>query len=158
MRTLLAAVLLSSSAALADPPSPEDMAVIQHDIDKATSDVDKKYSGKELSSDEKKQQIKERAAAERAVLEKKGVNGKDFARAQATMSKDDRAANKAAGAELEKKDKAAADAPKGGGKEIVIEKGGAGAEPKSDEDEAAAMDRAQGLGKSNSGGKKKGKR
>src|SRR5699024_10868102 len=139
MRTPLLVALLSLTA-YADPPSPEDLAKLQHDIQKATDEVDKKYAGKELSQDEKKQQIKDRAAAEASVLVKAGVDKKDFARASARLSKDDRSAVAAEKEKLDQKDKAAGAAKQGGGNEVIVEKGGKG-QPMTPEEEAAAMDK-----------------
>lgn len=157
MRSFALCVMLFAAAAFAAPPSAEEMAKLQHDIQKAQSDSDKKYQGRELSPEEKKQQIKDRGAAENAVLEKAGVDRKEFARASAKLSKDDRAAVENEKAKLEKSDKAAAGggAAKGGGGngEVVIEKGGQG--QMTPEEEAAAMDRQQGLGKSSGGSGKK---
>lgn len=141
-------VVLLSVTAFADPPTAEQMAKIQHDVEKAQAESDKKYQGKELSPEDRKQQIKDRAAAENGVLEKAGVDRKDYARASAKLSKDDRAAVESEKQKLDKKDKAGAE--KGGGKDVVIEKGG---QPASDADEAAAMDKASGYGKG--GGKKR---
>lgn len=155
MRTLALAVLLVGFAVRADPPSAEQMAKLQHDIQQATDAVDKKYEGKELSPEEKKQQIKDRAAAENGVLDKAGVDKKDFARASAKMSKDDRATVASEKEKLDKKDKAGDGAAKGGSKEIVVEKGGQGA-PKSDEEQAAEMDKQSGYGKGS--GKKSSKK
>jgi hypothetical protein len=155
MRALALAAFFAASAAFAEPPSAEQMAKLQNDIQKAQDAVDKKYEGKNLSQDERKQQMQERAAAENGVLEKAGVDRKEFARANAKMSKDDRAAYANEKEKLDKQAKAGAAADKGeGAKEIVIEKGGPGGKPMTDEEEAAAMDRAAGYGKS-SGGKRK---
>lgn len=147
MRASGLVVVLVSVTAFADPPSAEQMAKLQHDVEKAQAESDKKYQGRELSPEDRKQQIKDRAAAENGVLEKAGVDRKDYARASAKLSKDDRAALESEKAKLDKKDKGGADT--GGGKEIVIEKGG---QPATDADEAAAMDKASGYGK---GGSKK---
>ena len=147
---------LALALLLCEAPSPEQMAKLQHDIDSATSEVDKKYAGKELSPDDKKQQAKDRARAEQNVLEKAGVDRKDFARAGARMSKSDREVNAAEKSKLDKADKAAPSSGSGDGKgkEIVIEKGGAGA-PKTDAELAAEADRQAGYGKTSSKSKKK---
>jgi hypothetical protein len=153
MRTSALVVLaLAAASALADPPSPAEMAKIQHDVAKAQKEVDKKYEGRDLSPEEKKQQIKDRAAAENGVLDKAGVDRKDYARASAKMSKEDRAALANENEKLEKKEKAAGGSGQGGSKDVVIEKGGGG--EKTPEEEAAEMDRAMGFGKG-SGSKKK---
>lgn len=142
MRTSGLVLMLVAVTAFADPPTPEQAAKLQHDVQKAQDEVDKKYQGRELSADDRKQQIRDRAAAENGVLEKAGVDRKEYARANAKLSKDDRAAIESEKAKLDKKDKGGES--KGGNKEIVIEKGG---QPATDADEAAAMDRAAGYGK-----------
>ena len=134
-------MMLVAATAFADPPTPEQVAKIQHDVQKAQDEVDKKYQGRQLSAEERKQQIKDRGAAEGTVLEKAGVDRKEYARASAKLSKDDRAAVESEKVKLEKKDKGDG---KSGSKEVVIEKGG---QPATDADEAAAMDRAAGYGK-----------
>src|SRR4051812_9069823 len=99
MRTLLLAVLAVPLAARAEPPSPEDIAKIQHEQEKAAADVDKKYGDRkpsELSPEERRAMTKEKAAADREVLEKHGVDPKEYARASAKQNLDDRARTRAA--------------------------------------------------------------
>ncbi|MBL8950062.1 MAG: hypothetical protein JNK82_04755 [Myxococcaceae bacterium] len=153
MRTPLFLLALAASAAFAAPPTTDQVAKIQYDVKKAQAAVDKKYEGRELSKEEKKQQLKERADAENAVIEKSGVDRKDYARTEAKLSKDDRAAVAYETEKLEKQDKAAAQQAKqgGGNGEVVIEKGGQG--QMSPEEEAAAMDKAAGF--KSGGGKKR---
>lgn len=149
-KTLLAAALLSLGA-FADDLTPDQIAKLQSDQKKAAEAVEKKYGDGKLSASERKELAKEKAAAEAAVLEKAGVDKKEFVRASTKQSRDDRAATEAAMKDIEAKDKAAADKKggaaekKGGGKEIVIEKNGKvqGAEV----NEAAEMDKAAGYGK-----------
>jgi hypothetical protein len=152
MRTLALVLMLAAGAAHADPPSAEELAKLQHDVQQATDEVDKRYAGKELSQDDRKQQLKERAAAEKAVLEKAGVDKKDYVKASAKQSREDRAAVAAEKEKLDQKDKAGASADKGGQKEIVVEKGGK--KEMTPEEEAAAMDKAKGYDKA---GKRKSK-
>ncbi len=152
LTTALFATALFATAVLAEPPSAEQMAKLQYDVKKATDAVDKKYEGRQLSADERKQQMKERAAAESSVLEKAGVDRKDYVHADAKMSKSDRETVKAETEKLEKKDKAGSQ-PQGGNKEVVIEKGGKG--EMTPEQEAAEMDKAMGFGKSSGGGGKR---
>ena len=138
---------------LTQSPSPEDIAKIESEQGKATAEVDKKYGNRkpsEMSNDERKQMMKDKADAERAVLDKHGVDGKDFARTSTKQTKEDRAATNAAAEAIKKKD---ADAAKsdGKGKEVVIDKGG----QKSDQDLAAEQDAKAGYGKGTGGGGKK---
>jgi hypothetical protein len=144
MRALVIAFALSQS-------SPEDVAKLQHDVSQATAAVDKKYEGRALTPEERKQQVKERAAAEREVLDKAGVSAKDFARASAKQSKADREATQAAADRLSKQDSAAKQKADGAPGEVVIEKGGQG--ELTPEEEAKAMDQAAGFGKAGSPGK-----
>ncbi|MBK7861392.1 MAG: hypothetical protein IPJ65_22815 [Archangiaceae bacterium] len=155
MRTLALFLVLAAGTVHAEPPSAEQMAKLQHDIQQATDDVDKKYAGKELSADERKQQIKDRAAAENAVLDKAGVDKKEYARAGAKMSKEDRATAASEKEKLDAKDKAAAGA-KGGQTEVIVEKGGGNGQQLTPEEEAAAIDKAKGFDKG-AGGSSKGK-
>jgi hypothetical protein len=161
MRKLLFALLAFPASAFADPPSPEDVAKIQYEQDQANADIDKKYGNKkssEMSSSERKEMMNDKAAAERAVLEKHGVSAKDFSRAQAKQSLDDRAQTREASDKLKKDAEAAKKKDDGKGKgEVVIEKGngkGTGT-PEDDAAEAAAMDKQSGYGK---GGGKSGKK
>jgi hypothetical protein len=59
------------------------------------------------------------------VLDKAGVDPKEYTKYIAKMNREDRAATKAAGEKLEQQEKEAAakDAKKGGPKEIVVQKG-----------------------------------
>ncbi len=151
MRSLLlsAALLFSTAAVAGDDLSPDDLARLQREQKAAADDVEKKYGTGNLSPEQQKQLSKDKSAAERAVLEKNGVDAKDFARTNAKLSRSDREAVDAAGKKLDAKaaaDGKAADAKKaaGGKKEIVIEKDGKSAAPVN---EAAEMDKAAGLGK-----------
>ncbi len=137
MRTaLFLAALTFALPAFADDLNPEKAALIERDTDKALKAVDKKYGNKkssELSKDERKQVVEERAAAERSVLEKHNVEPKAFLSYTARQSREERAATKQAGEALEAKEKAA-EAQKAkdeavGPKEITIQRGGAGRDP-----------------------------
>ncbi len=147
MRLLIAVVLLSGLAAHAgDELAPDQMAKIEHDQKKAAEAVDKKHGNKkpsELSQDERREIIREKAEADQAVLDKAGVDKKDFARAGARMGRDQRAQADAAGKALEKKDAEAANAKQGGQKEIVVEHG---LPPDEGVNEAAEADKEMGLG------------
>jgi hypothetical protein len=157
MRKLLFALLALPSFASAEAPSPEDVAKIQFEQQKANADIDKKYGNKkpsELSNDERREMMKEKAAAERDVLDKHGVSAKDFARTQAKQSLDDRAKTRDANDKLQKD--ASAKKPAADDNGVIIEKGNGSANPDSDAAEAAAMDKASGYGKTSGGtGKKK---
>ena len=104
---ILAAALASLTAHAGDDLNPENMAKIQSEQTKASEAVDKKYGNKkasELSPDERKAMSREKGEAERAVLDKHGVDSKSFARANAKMSREDRSATDAAAKNIEKKD------------------------------------------------------
>ncbi len=157
MRPLpLLAVLVSLAAHAGDDLTPQNIAKIQAEQAKANAEIEKKYGNRkpsDLSNDERKSMQKEKAAAEREVLDKHGTDSKSFARAGSKMSREDQAAADAAAKDLAKKDAAepAAEVKKGGKKEIVIEKNGKAAPgPDDGANEAAEMDRAQGLGKGKS--------
>src|SRR5262245_29293657 len=115
MLVLAIALLLT-----ADDLTPDKAAKVQRDREKAMDAISKKYGNKkssELSSDERREMIREQRAAENDVLEKNGVDPKEFARYEARMSLSDRAATKQAKDDLDKKEeaekKAAADKAKG---------------------------------------------
>lgn len=156
---LSAGLLVSFSVWAGDDLTPANVAKIQSEQTKANAEIDKKYGNKkasELSTDERRSIAKEKAAAERDVLDKHGTDLKSFARANSKMGREDRAATDAAAKDLDKKSTAApaADAKNAGGqKEIVIEKNGKAA-PGPEVNEAAELDKAQGLGKGKSKGKK----
>lgn len=158
MRLLALATLLASVAAFAgDDLTPDQRAKILNDQKKAGATVDKKYGNRkpsEMTPDERRSYAKEKADAEREAVEKAGQDPKEFARSTMKMGRDEKADTDQALKNLEAKDKAAGDAPaggkdakKGGKKEIIIEKNGKvdGADPAVNE--AAEMDKAQGLGK-----------
>lgn len=136
---LLAALSFALPAFADDDLNPEKAAKIERETDKALKAVDKKYGNKkssELTSDERKEVIKERAAAEREVLEKNNVDVKAYTNYTSRQSRDERAATKQAGEALDAKEKAAeADKAKekekeaAGPKEIPIQRGGAGKDP-----------------------------
>jgi hypothetical protein len=132
---LLAGLTLALPAFADDDLNPEKAAKIDRDTEKALKAVDKKYGNKkssELSSDERRQVIQERAAAEREVLEKHNVDAKAYTKYTSRQTKDERAATKQAGEALDAKEKAAeADKAKereaaNQPKEITIQRGGAG--------------------------------
>jgi hypothetical protein len=128
---LLAALTLAAPAFADDDLTPEKTAKIEREKNKALEAVDKKYGNRkssEMSSDERREVIRERAAAENEVLEKNNVSPKAYVSYTAHMNKEDRAATKAADAKLEEKEKQAAAAKKdketqGGPKEIQVQRG-----------------------------------
>lgn len=137
---ILAALSLAAPAFADDELNPEKVAKIERDTEKALEKVDKKWGNKkpsELTSDERKQVIQERAAAEREVFEKNNVDAKAYTKYTSRQTKSERAATKEASARLEEQEKTdAAQAQKdketkqqGGPKEIVIQRGGAGKDP-----------------------------
>lgn len=141
LRAAALVVLCFAAPALADI-SPDDIAAIQLEQAKATQAIDDTYAGKgKLSANDLRAMSKEKAAAERAVLDSRGVKASDWVKASSKMNADDRAkveATKKAASDKEAAAKKSADA-KAGGKEIVIEKAGA-------VNEAAEMDKKLGLG------------
>lgn len=153
MRFFILASMLTALVAYADDLTPEKRAKLQRDQQKAAEAVNKKYGDKkpsEMSAEERKSLMKDKAAAEREVLEKAGVDPKDFARSTSKMSREEKANTDAAGKDLEAKEAAAAkDAAAkkpAGKKEIVIEKNGkTSGDP--EVNEAAMMDKQNGLGK-----------
>ncbi len=152
MRLFVLPLMLAALVCHAEDLTPAKRAKIQRDQQKAAEAVDKKYGNKkpsELSSDERKAAMQERAAAERDVLEKAGVDPKEFARSGSKMTREEKASTDAASKDLEAQEAAAPkDAKKSGKKEVVIEKNGAGAGP--EVNEAAEMDKQMGLGKGKS--------
>ncbi|MBL8922158.1 MAG: hypothetical protein JNJ54_25130 [Myxococcaceae bacterium] len=138
-KPLVLVVLLAAVTALADL-SPEEIATIQREQQKASDSVDAKYAGKgKLSAAELRAMSKEKAAAERSVLDAHGVKAGDWVKASSKMSSDDRAKVEATKKSLADKDEAAKKADARQGKEVVIEKGG-------EVNEAAEMDKKLGLG------------
>jgi hypothetical protein len=114
--------------------SPDDIAAIQQEQAKAAAAVEDKYKDKTSPSD-LRAKMKESAAAQRAVLDARGVKPAEWARASATMSAETRAA-------VEAKKKASEPKAEAG------KKPGAASTAQQDADaaEAAAMDQTMGLG------------
>lgn len=156
MRALFVSVLLLGFSAFAgEELSPEKLGQIEHEQNKAAAEVEKKYGNKkpsELSQDERRQMIKDKAAAEQAVLDKNGVDKKDYVHAQTRMNRDDREQAQRVTKNLEKKElEDEAKKKQGGQKQIVVEHG---LPPDDGVNEAAEMDKQMGYGKG-SGGKKR---
>lgn len=137
MRTalFLAALVFAAPVFAGDDLNPEKAAQIERDTDKALKEVDKKFGNKkssELSSDERREVIRERSAAEKAVLEKHNVEPRAYISYTARQSRSEREATKQAGQALEAKEKAAQvekEKEPAAPKEIIIQRGGAGKEP-----------------------------
>src|SRR4051794_35867187 len=130
---LFAALTLRFAAFADDDLTPDKTAKIERDKTKAMEDIDKKYGNKkssELTSDERRAQIADRAAAEQQVFDKNGVTAKGYTAYTSKMNKEDRAATKAADAKLQAKEKADAEAAAAakkqaaaGPKEIPVQRG-----------------------------------
>lgn len=112
-----------------EPPSPEKAAVIQVEQDKARAEVSAKFGNKkptELSAQERKELEKDMDAASKAVLEKNGVDPKQYARDQLKMGRAGYAEKKELVKEIVAKEKAAAEAKKKAEnqpKEIQVQRG-----------------------------------
>ena len=147
MRTLFLGVLLSSFIALAgDDLSPEQLGQIEHEQKKADAAIDKKYGNRqssEMSQDERREMIHEKAEAEQAILDKHGVDKKEYVHATSKSSREDRERSKAAEKAAEKKDAEEAQ-KKPEQKQIVIEHG---LPPEDGVNEAAEMDKQMGYKK-----------
>jgi hypothetical protein len=133
MRRALLLSLVVSLPAFAEL-SPDDIAAIQSEQAKAVAAVEEKYKGKSSPAD-LRARMKETAAAERAVLDARGVKQAEWVRASATLSADERAA-------VEAKKKAAEPKADGAKKQA----GAPAAQQDADAAEAAAMDKKMGLG------------
>lgn len=109
MKALLVPGLVVSLFAVdarAEEVSPQKAAEVGRDRQKALDDVSKKYGGRkpsELSSEERRERVKDESAAVSKVMEQHGVNAKDLARYEATSSPKERAAASAKVEAAEKK-------------------------------------------------------
>ncbi len=104
-------LVLSGWSARAQDLDPAKAAQIEHDQQKLYDEIDKKHGNKkpsELSQDERREIIRERAQAEESVFEKQGVDRKSYTKYITKMGLDDRAAMKDATDTLNKKDDEAA--------------------------------------------------
>ncbi len=125
MRPMLPLLLLST-AAHAGELELETVARIQHDQKKAMADIDKAHGHKkpsQMSSAERRQVIREQAEAERKVLEKHGVDAKDYARRTARLSPQQKAQVEAMIADLERKEEEAKKAGQKRDEGIKIQRG-----------------------------------
>ena len=143
---LLAACLLPALAFAGDL-SPDTVAKVEHDKTKAMDEVAKKYGNKkssELSTEERREMMKDQSAALNSVYDKNGVDPKEYSRYEARQNLGDRAATKDAAGKLEQKDaddkkKKEADANKPP-KEIQVQRGFSNENPVTLEDKAAGGD------------------
>ncbi|WP_257462374.1 hypothetical protein [Archangium lipolyticum] len=126
---MLSTWLTVPSLVLAEDLTPEQMARIRRDEKAAMDKVNAAYGNKkpsELSTEERRQIIREQQEAARGVMEKHGVSAKDYARQTARMGPKGNEAVEAAEKGLEAKEKAAAAAAKtegNGTEEIQIQQG-----------------------------------
>jgi len=103
------AVVGLSLAARAQDLDPAKAAQIEHDQQKEYDKIDEKHGNKapnEMSSDERRDIIRERAEAEQKVFDKQGVDRRDYTRYNNTLGRDGLAAKKAASEKLAQKDEA----------------------------------------------------
>lgn len=94
MRWPALAVALLAQVALAAELTPQELALIKREEQKAVEQVNAAHGNKkpsELSSEERRQIIEEQQRASREVLEKYGVSPKDYAKASSNMAGGQRA-------------------------------------------------------------------
>lgn len=125
----LSLVILCLALGADEPMPPEQAAGIERQQQKAQAEVAARYGNKkptELSPDERRAMAKEQANADKAVLEKAGVDPKQWARETLKRDRASYAQNKELVKGLEEKEKAAeakkkeeANAPK----EITVQRG-----------------------------------
>ena len=129
MSVSLPLVALCLSLVADEPMAPEKSAGIEREQQKAQAEVNAKYGNKkptELSRDERSQLAKDLANADKAVLDKNGVDPKQWARDSIKKDRNEYAKGKALVKGLEEKEKAdakkkadAANEPK----EITVQRG-----------------------------------
>jgi hypothetical protein len=125
----LALVTLCLALVADEPLTPEKSASIAREQAKAQAEVSAKYGNKkssELSQDERRQMIKDQAAADRQVLEKNGVSAKEWARESMRKDREQFAQQKQLEKDQAEKEKAAEAAKKAGKdapKEVHVRKG-----------------------------------
>ncbi len=142
-RLLLASLLTLCAAALAGELTTAEVAKIQTEQAAAAAAIDEKYQGKTSAAD-LKAMTREKAAAERAVLDSHGVSPGAFIKASTQLSRDERAELEAEKKALQARQEAAQKDKNGkADSKVVVEKGAGAAQ---DKNEAAEMDRQMGLG------------
>jgi len=107
LRAVAIVALSASLTAGAQELNPAKAAQIEHDQQKKFDEIDKQHGNKlpsQLSSDERRDIIKQRSSAEQEVFDKHGVDAKEYTKYITKMGLDDRAAMKDASKQLEKKD------------------------------------------------------
>lgn len=128
-RALVLALCSLCAPALAGDLDPETVAKIRRDQKAAEKKIAEAYGNRkpsELSNQERREVAQKRAAAEQQVLEKHGVETKDYVRYTTRMDNDERAAADAAEKKLdaEAKAKKAAEAEKAKGDgEVEVQRG-----------------------------------
>lgn len=130
-RVVLASLLLSAPLALAADLSPEKVAQIRRDQQAAMERVEKAAGNKkpsEMSNEERRGLIEARAAAQQQVLDKHGVDAREYTNYTLRMGKEERAQTEAAEKKLEAQAKAAAEkkaeaAKKAGTGEVQVQQG-----------------------------------
>ena len=135
MVNMLFALLLILAAD--EPAIPaEKAATIERQQQKAQTEVNAKYGNKklnEMSADERRAMMKDQAAAERAVLEKNGVDAKTWAKESQNKTraeaKDHAERVKALEAQEKKDAEAAAKAKQDGNKDVTVQRGFSDEEP-----------------------------
>jgi hypothetical protein len=115
MRGWTVALALVSFGAQADDLTPETVARIRREQDAADKKLakahgDKKHS--EMSQDERREFIEEQRKARAEVLDKHGLNDKEYSRYEARQSKEDRLETSAADKRLADKEKEKEEADK----------------------------------------------
>ncbi|PZR13570.1 MAG: hypothetical protein DI536_12540 [Archangium gephyra] len=122
--SILTALCLSL---VADELSLQQKAQIERDNDKAQAEVDKKYGNRpvnQLSADERRSIMKEKAAAEQKVLDKHGISPQEWVKTTQKIPPKEWEDRKAAKKQLEEKEAADAEAAKkGGDKEVEVQRG-----------------------------------
>ncbi|MGV3622379.1 MAG: hypothetical protein ACO1OB_16295 [Archangium sp.] len=123
--TLLTALCLSL---VADELSLQQKAQIERDNDKAQAEVDKKYGNRpvnQLTPDERRSIMKDKAAAEQKVLDKHGITPQQWVKTTQKIQPKEWEDRKAAKQKLEEKEAADAEAEKKGSgeKEIEVQRG-----------------------------------
>lgn len=124
----LSLVTLCLALVADEPIAPEKAAAVERAQAKAQAEVAAKYGNKkssELTQDERRQMVKDQAEADKAVLEKLGVDPKQWARESMKRDRDQYAKNKALVKEQDEKEKAEeerkkADASK---KDVEVQRG-----------------------------------
>ncbi len=125
----LSLVTLCLALVADEPTTPEKAAVIERQEQKAQAEVSAKYGNKkptELSREDRKAMDKDLANASKAVLEKNGVDPKQWARESLKKDRADFAKTKEIVKDLEAKDKAAEEKRKADAnapKEVQVQRG-----------------------------------